>query len=165
MSKTGEEEQLGDEADWIMYGVTTNYSIFTFKNGNIVQVLPDDDYYPGFGFAVDGNEVAPFNSNIKSINDPAEFTPIGDAVSVNIIVGDSAISSSGIKVSAVDIQYAGEAETFEVEALTANNPPVAGINDIKADVQNGNVYNIAGQRVSDDYQGIIIRDGKRLLVK
>jgi len=40
-----------------------------------------------------------------------------------------------------------------------------GINAVKADMQQGQAYNMAGQKVSDNYRGLIIRDGKKIMVK
>mgnify|MGYP004448396825 CR=1 FL=1 len=165
------KKAYGENPDWIMYGVTTNYSIFTInESGKIVQVLPDDKSYPGYMFNVTAeNDVTPvpFDPYAKAGGDNAEFTATtDDPESVIIQVGKSVISEEGDDVTAVALSANNAYLYSQVEFVsTAGNPPVAGINDIKADVQNGNVYNIAGQRVGDNYQGIIIRDGKRLLVK
>ena len=46
-----------------------------------------------------------------------------------------------------------------------NSKDVTGINDIKADVSDGKTFNIAGQRTSSNFQGIVIKDGKKFLNK
>lgn len=44
-------------------------------------------------------------------------------------------------------------------------PTTADIHDITIDSANGNVYNLAGQRISNDYKGIVIVNGKKYLNK
>ena len=43
----------------------------------------------------------------------------------------------------------------------------AGIINVKEDVvkANGAIYNLAGQRVSKDYKGIVVKNGKKFVVK
>ena len=43
----------------------------------------------------------------------------------------------------------------------------SGINSITTDAKNGSavIYNIAGQRVSKDYKGLVIKEGKKYVVK
>ena len=55
---------------------------------------------------------------------------------------------------------------YELAPLSINVS--TGINDIKGEaktLQNGATYNIAGQRVSDSYKGIVIVNGKKMLKK
>lgn len=41
---------------------------------------------------------------------------------------------------------------------------IDGINDVKtADIQNNTIYNLAGQKVSDSYKGVVIMNGKKVL--
>jgi hypothetical protein len=41
----------------------------------------------------------------------------------------------------------------------------AGINVIKANIQNGAIYNIAGQMVTSSYKGLVIKNGKKVIQK
>ena len=40
-----------------------------------------------------------------------------------------------------------------------------GINTVKANLQNGAVYNVAGQMVTDSYKGLVIKNGKKMIQK
>lgn len=44
-----------------------------------------------------------------------------------------------------------------------NNP--TSISNITTTAQSGQAYNMAGQKVSDNYRGLIIKDGKKIMVK
>lgn len=51
--------------------------------------------------------------------------------------------------------------------ITFNNPTTNGINNMTAvkKANNDAIYNLAGQRVSKSYKGIVIRNGKKLIQK
>ena len=53
-------------------------------------------------------------------------------------------------------------ETKEVNA-TVTAP--TGIANIKAEAAQGKLYNVAGQKVSANYKGIVIVNGKKVLMK
>ena len=40
-----------------------------------------------------------------------------------------------------------------------------GVNTVKANLQNGAVYNVAGQMVTDSYKGLVIKNGKKMIQK
>ena len=48
-------------------------------------------------------------------------------------------------------------ELYEVEAT--------GINNVKANAENAVRYNLAGQKVSNDYKGVVIENGKKVVLK
>ena len=57
-----------------------------------------------------------------------------------------------------------------IELTITNEPaePITGIEEVKANKSirsNAATYNLAGQKVGKDYKGMIIRDGKKFLVK
>lgn len=53
------------------------------------------------------------------------------------------------------------------DAIIDGESVVTGINDIKvaADVENAPVFNLAGQKVSASYKGVVIKGGKKMIVK
>jgi hypothetical protein len=63
----------------------------------------------------------------------------------------------------------GTGDSQEVQLSSAYiyslNGNTSGINAVKADMPQGQAYNMAGQKVSDNYRGLIIRDGKKIMVK
>ena len=63
----------------------------------------------------------------------------------------------------VTVEAVGGAEPDQVEA---DFSAPAGINDIKNDVdKNAPSYNLAGQRVDDNYKGVVIKNGKKVVKK
>ena len=50
--------------------------------------------------------------------------------------------------------------------VTITYETITGITDVKVNKQqNDAIYNIAGQRVANDYKGLVIKNGKKYLVK
>ena len=43
----------------------------------------------------------------------------------------------------------------------------AGVNEVKAATKadNGAIYNLAGQQVSKDYKGVVVKNGKKFIQK
>ena len=92
----------------------------------------------------------------------AEFAAVvdadGNATNVNERGSVVTFTAAGVAVEAV-----GGAEPDVVEA-DFNTP--AGINDIKNDVdKNAPSYNLAGQRVDENYKGVVIKSGKKYMNK
>jgi hypothetical protein len=58
-------------------------------------------------------------------------------------------------------------EAFFAKGLTIGvDPNAAGISVAKAEKNgNGLVYNLAGQRVGKDYKGLVIKNGKKFVIK
>ena len=54
----------------------------------------------------------------------------------------------------------------DTQIFTLTSSPATGINNITAaKAQNGVRYNLAGQRVSKDFKGVVIENGKKMIVK
>ncbi len=62
-----------------------------------------------------------------------------------------------------DIQMNGNLITFHLTDLTVDAIPTISLGD--EDTPSGNVYNLNGQRVTDNYKGIIIAGGKKMIRK
>ncbi len=56
-------------------------------------------------------------------------------------------------------------DDFEFREATEAEIATAGISSVKADTEDGAIYNVAGQKVNADYRGIIIKNGKKYLNK
>ena len=54
---------------------------------------------------------------------------------------------------------------LEGQEIGTNPGGNTGISNITTTAQYGQTYNMAGQKVSDNYRGLIIKDGKKILVK
>ena len=67
--------------------------------------------------------------------------------------------------SVYDVTFTFNEETKVVTVQLTDVAPVTGISAIQTEALNGNVYNTNGQRVGKDYKGIVIVNGKKVLVK
>ena len=58
-------------------------------------------------------------------------------------------------------------DNLKIERVTAGAPDPSGIETVKAavKVQNGAIYNLAGQKVSNSFKGVVIKDGKKFMIK
>ena len=58
-------------------------------------------------------------------------------------------------------------DNLKIERITAGAYDPSGIETVKANAKsdNGAIYNIAGQRVGKDYKGLVIMNGKKMVVK
>ena len=64
-----------------------------------------------------------------------------------------------------EMKYSAESETI---TIVQGDVDLTGISTVKANKifnSNAPVYNLAGQRVTNNFKGIVIRDGKKMLVK
>ncbi|MCD8288345.1 MAG: hypothetical protein LUC26_00305 [Prevotella sp.] len=99
--------------------------------------------------------------------DSADWTA-EDRVSVEITLDEDAYLTIGIRTGA-DYPTAEWlwliADNFDVEGTTSGEE--TGITSVPAVTAAGNgaIYNIAGQRVNENAKGLLIKDGKKVLVK
>lgn len=82
----------------------------------------------------------------------------------------SLISTNGTEFSAMiytaDDGILGFYEVYGSLNVTITYETITGITDVKVNKQqNDAIYNIAGQRVAKDYKGLVIKNGKKYLVK
>lgn len=56
-------------------------------------------------------------------------------------------------------------DDFKFRAATENEIVATGISSVKAETEDGAIYNVAGQKVNADYRGIVIKNGKKYLKK
>lgn len=71
-----------------------------------------------------------------------------------------------VSVSAgnVDITYpVGSLNFYAFEFMAAGG--TNGINAVKAEAQNAVAYNLAGQKVSAQYKGVVVKNGKKVVLK
>ena len=72
-----------------------------------------------------------------------------------------------IKIEFVYISTSEVAGTWEIKKFKVEDKNATGVNTIKTAEQNANapMYNLAGQRVSKDYKGIVIQNGRKMIKK
>ena len=61
--------------------------------------------------------------------------------------------------------YNTQAETAQGAVLIKLNGSTTNISAIKADTQNGAIYNVGGQKVNAGYKGLVIKNGKKFVNK
>lgn len=85
----------------------------------------------------------------------------GEAFTVEnkVKVGDEVVVKGKLAM------YNTQAETAQGAVLVKLNGSTTNISAIKADTQNGAIYNIAGQKVNAGYKGLIIKNGKKYVNK
>ncbi|MCD7713309.1 MAG: hypothetical protein LUI08_00025 [Prevotella sp.] len=98
--------------------------------------------------------------------DSADWTA-EDRVSVEITLDEAAYLTIGIRTG--DSYPTAEwlwliADNFDVEAAAGEETGITSVPAVTA-AGNGAIYNIAGQRVNENAKGLLIKDGKKVLVK
>lgn len=63
-------------------------------------------------------------------------------------------------VSTLTIKFFPESKTIETTVA-----PTTAISTVKAAQQTAEIYNLAGQKVSDSYKGVVIMNGKKVVIK
>ena len=69
--------------------------------------------------------------------------------------------TAGRHVICLNIEKGG----FYIKSITFNLKGQTGINHIEADEQTGDGYSLSGQKVNGNYRGIVIRNGKKVVIK
>lgn len=78
------------------------------------------------------------------------------------------VKDAELKVTANGDVILKTTKSVNIWAITINAelPVVSGIQTVKAAaVQNGAIYNLAGQKVSESYKGVVIKNGKKMVTK
>ena len=78
-----------------------------------------------------------------------------------INVGDEVIVCGKV------INYYGNTPEFasQKNCLVSLNGTTTAINGTKTSAQSGQAYNMAGQKVSDNYRGLVVKNGKKVMMK
>ena len=75
----------------------------------------------------------------------------------------SKISWSGIYFSETEAKSVVVAGDESSRALVGDVP--TGVNFLKADTQNSAIFNLAGQKVNNNYKGVVVKNGRKMVVK
>lgn len=135
---------------WLTLNVEAGESYIVYQQSSAIG-------FGGFEFGGEKYVACPEEGKLA-----AEFAAVvdaeGNATNVNERGSVVTFTAAGVAVEAV-----GGADPDQVEA-DFDSP--AGINDIKNDVdKNAPSYNLAGQRVSESYKGVVIQNGKKVVKK
>ena len=63
------------------------------------------------------------------------------------------------------VNYNGTKEMNSGNYIYSQNDKAAGVNAITLDKTNAPLYNLAGQRVSNNYKGVVVKNGKKYFNK
>ena len=114
------------------------------------------------------------NLAISATTDATEFVPVelksGSDFRTKLNVVDNATNKGKevlLKGKITDYFSATGVKDL-VDAIIDGSSVVTGINDVKvvpADQENAPVFNLAGQKVNANYKGVVIKGGKKMIVK
>ena len=131
-----------------------------YITGKIFKINTTDENITKYGnidyfISEDGQEADPSFEIYrgKYFNDEA-FT-----VDNKVKVGDEVVVLGSLTM------YKTQAETAQGAVLVKLNGSSTGINVVKAEQQNGVIYNVAGQMVTSSYKGLVIKNGKKFVNK
>ena len=122
--------------------------------------------YEGLKFQKEKNvaNLVKFTDDLTVVKDGNNFYVLNHTLQVydNFKLGYTLQDGDVIKgLTGVIIRYN---ETYEIAPTTT--PVTTAINTIEADkVQNGVIYNLAGQKVDNSYKGLVIKNGKKIINK
>jgi hypothetical protein len=70
-------------------------------------------------------------------------------------------------LNSITFTNTGEQCCYVIEITIATGSPVTGIQTVKAQTidLNAPAYNLAGQKVSNDFKGLVIKNGKKFVIK
>ena len=124
---------------------------------------PETVTYPIY--LVKTNETAePFSTNLTGTAEEITTAPEGSYV-LGMLEGEIVFGKApgGIPAHRAYIQLA---EGSEVKSFTFNFNKSTGIKAVSApEVNNDAIYNLIGQRVSKNYKGVVVKNGKKFLNK
>lgn len=113
-----------------------------------------------FLFMVDDVTFSPAPLTVKGYNIYRNGIRIGNVTSKDTMTFTDSDAGDGDEYRVSVVYEEGESELSDAFTI-ATGISTVGYEHRKDDTR----YNIAGQRVSDDYKGIVIRNGKKVLVK
>lgn len=150
-----------DENDESLYNVSAlqGFTQITYKGDPGILVME--------GAKHDGSSVTGFTgSSLMDSNVSFKWVDNADETSTLSILDNTAMGNYIIASTAEGVSGLGFYEAFANMTINITYESIVGINEVKGNKQqNDAIYNIAGQRVAKDYKGLVIKNGKKYLVK
>ena len=150
-----------DENDESLYNVSAlqGFTQITYKGDPGILVME--------GAKHDGSSVTGFTgSSLMDSNVSFKWVDNADETSTLSILDNTAMGNYIIASTAEGVKGLGFYEAFANMTINITYESIVGINEVKGNKQqNDAIYNIAGQRVAKDYKGLVIKNGKKYLVK
>lgn len=150
-----------DENDESIYNVSAlqGYTSYTYKSNPAIWVM--------VGATHDGSSVSGFTgASITSSPVSFKWVDNADETSTLSILDNQALGNYVISSEPDGVKGLGFYESYANMTINITYESIVGINEVKGNKQqNDAIYNIAGQRVAKDYKGLVIKNGKKYLVK
>lgn len=150
-----------DENDESIYNVSAlqGYTSYTYKSNPAIWVM--------VGATHDGSSVSGFTgAGITSSPVSFKWVDNADETSTLSILDNQALGNYVISSEPDGVKGLGFYESYANMTINITYESIVGINEVKGNKQqNDAIYNIAGQRVAKDYKGLVIKNGKKYLVK
>lgn len=125
------------------------------------EVVPEDCYV--FKFIVNSSAYIGWSTEGLTINDPLEWIEEDTGGGNDNMLID--LSVAGTKYLFFTLEFAGGKDIYQGWTLSVEKG-TAGINNVVSDAAANRVfYNLAGQPVNDNYRGLIVTKGKKMLKK
>lgn len=129
--------------------------------------VPNKTAYKNYGFDAAHTVFTGDFAEFVATDDPATTCPtIGQFALQACAAGNSVIIKKVvfIKADGTEILPEYKGDDWGGGGYTIEENPT-GINNVKANAENAVRYNLAGQKVSNDYKGVVIENGKKVVVK
>ena len=143
------------------------------------EIFPADDvwvkgFIAGFFSSItklaEGDKIGDSNIAIAETADGTTYVPVNlpyqTEFRTKLNVKDTPANiGKEVKLLGKIIKYFGVAGVKELKSAIINGETISGIAEVKAEQLQGKMFNLQGQRVARGYKGIMIQNGKKVLVK
>ena len=180
----------GDGYMYVVAKISYNKAYAVFENGSCLayELAMVKSYTESFSFDwydlgddlgyIEASDFADYSNQIPAINTlDADITENGVGYIGFPVYADCTykVSASGSKITALGFVTSTD-EITDIVASTADDSESVvlkgsdtGISNVKVstdeDSENAPIYNLAGQRVTKDYKGVLIQNGKKFMNK
>lgn len=134
--------------DWFNIKAGNNYNIAIY-----MEATSDVDLWLGFGTWA--GSMALYGQKANAARGWNYYT-------VENATAECATSENNAHILFQCGSFVGTIKIYKVELYEVES---TGINNVKANVENAVRYNLAGQKVNNDYKGVVIMNGKKMLNK
>ncbi len=149
---------LYNKVNWAMQSTKTLRCIFTFDGENVVNdnsgLVFDYDATTGTVSAVTAEK-----ASVTAVVVPSRSLTPG---CYNIMVGDYTVMTKNKNNVKLEAAYM---VSTDADLVLVSNQSSTGIHDVDTTTEPTAIYNLSGQRVGAGYKGIVVRNGKKVMVK
>jgi len=141
---------------WLTFDVKAGDSYYVFQASSQIgfggyDFTPDGGTTESYAAALDMGESIVMNTEFSSIVDE-------NGVATNVVDGNSVVK---INTENMAVEAVGSGTPTEVEADFGGD---TGISALNAELNmNAPRYNLAGQKVNNDYKGVVIQNGRKMI--